>query len=141
MCRNVVLFTGTHWFLDESLPRLATIMRTPGGARVPDDLRALIQDRIVFGSEDPRLHPDFDTLLHLGSKLTHMENGIVDNWRLLNKSKLLHVVIKKLLHSLILMDFTNKLLIVKFDFETFFKVRFQIVEDIDVLDLKMLVFL
>ena len=59
MCRNVVLFTGTHWFLDDSLPRLATIMRTPGGARVPDDLRALIQDRIVLGSEDPRLHPEF----------------------------------------------------------------------------------
>ena len=31
LCKNVILFTGTHRYLDEDLPALLNIMRTPGG--------------------------------------------------------------------------------------------------------------
>ncbi len=39
MCKNVVLFTGSHRFLDEELPALLNIMSTPGGKAVPPQLR------------------------------------------------------------------------------------------------------
>ena len=60
MASDVVLFTGTHRFLDEDLPRLFEIMRTPGGARVPDDLRAKIRDRVQRGPKDPRMSMDYE---------------------------------------------------------------------------------
>ncbi|CAK0852500.1 unnamed protein product, partial [Prorocentrum cordatum] len=60
MASDVVLFTGTHRFLDEDLPRLFEIMRTPGGARVPDDLRAKIRDRVQLGPDDPRMSMDYE---------------------------------------------------------------------------------
>ena len=59
MCKNVVLFTGTHRFLDSNLPALLDIMRTPGGRRVPDALRAKVLAGIQAGPDDPRLSIDF----------------------------------------------------------------------------------
>ena len=59
VCENVVLFTGTHRFLDKDLPALLEIMRTPGGRPVPEALRRAVEARIVAGPEDPRLAPDF----------------------------------------------------------------------------------
>ena len=58
-CENVLLFTGSHRFLDKDLSRLFDIMRTKGGAVVPEDLRAKIRERIVSRSSDPRLKPDY----------------------------------------------------------------------------------
>ena len=58
MCKNVVLFTGTHRFLDSDLPALLDIMRAPGGRRVPDELRAKVVARIQAGPDDPRLGMD-----------------------------------------------------------------------------------
>ena len=45
-CQNVILFEGAHRFLDEDLPALLDIMRTPGGQPVPKYLRMKIADRI-----------------------------------------------------------------------------------------------
>jgi len=59
MCSNVVLFSGTHRFLDADLPALLEIMRTPGGKMVPADLRARIAQRIQAGPKDPRIQSDF----------------------------------------------------------------------------------
>ena len=59
VCENVVLFTGSHRFLDQDLPRLLEIMRTKGGAVVPEDLRQKITRRIVSGPADPRLDPAY----------------------------------------------------------------------------------
>ena len=58
ICENVVLFTGTHRFLDKDLPQLLEIMRTPGGAPVPQALRQKIEERIQAGPDDPRLSSD-----------------------------------------------------------------------------------
>ena len=58
-CEKVVLFTGSHRFLDKDLPRLLDIMRTKGGAVVPTDLRAKIRERIVSNYSDPRLKPAY----------------------------------------------------------------------------------
>jgi hypothetical protein len=58
-CQNVVLFTGTHRFLDDDLPALAKIMGTPGGCRVPDDLKARVLARVQVGPDDPRCRPDY----------------------------------------------------------------------------------
>ena len=55
ICENVVLFTGTHRFQDKDLPRLLEIMRTEGGAAVPEDLRAKIRAQVQAGPRDPRL--------------------------------------------------------------------------------------
>ncbi|CAK0803316.1 unnamed protein product [Prorocentrum cordatum] len=60
MASDVVVFTGTHRFLDEDLPLLFEVMRTPGGARVPDDLRAKIRDRVQRGPDDPRMSMDYE---------------------------------------------------------------------------------
>jgi hypothetical protein len=38
ICENVVLFIGSHRFLDSDLPQLLTIMRTKGGARLAREL-------------------------------------------------------------------------------------------------------
>ena len=59
ICENVVLFTGSHRFLDEDLPKLLEIMRTKGGAKVPQELRAKIVAQIVAGPGDPRLSPTY----------------------------------------------------------------------------------
>ncbi len=59
ICENVVLFTGTHRFLDKDLPQLLEIMRTPGGAPVPQALRQKIEERIQAGPDDHRLSPDY----------------------------------------------------------------------------------
>jgi len=59
ICENVVLFTGTHRFLDKDLPQLLEIMRKKGGALVPPELRARIRNRIQAGEGDPRLRPDY----------------------------------------------------------------------------------
>ena len=58
-CANVVLFTGSHRFLDKDLPKLLEIMRTKGGARVPDELRQKISERIVSSPSDTRLEPHY----------------------------------------------------------------------------------
>ena len=60
VCENVVLFHGTHRFLDKDLPRLFEIMRTEGGAPVPPELRERIRERLVAGESDPRLSPTFE---------------------------------------------------------------------------------
>ena len=60
MCQNVILFTGTHRFKDESLPKLLEIMRTRGGLELPSGLRKKIQERIVDDDGDWRLSPDFE---------------------------------------------------------------------------------
>jgi hypothetical protein len=59
MCKNVVLFTGTHRFLDTELPALLEIMQTPGGKAVPHALRKAVLGRIQAGPDDPRLGQDF----------------------------------------------------------------------------------
>jgi hypothetical protein len=60
MCKNVILFTGTHRFKDKALPQLLEIMRTPGGAPLPEALRSKIRQRIVETDDDPRLSRDFE---------------------------------------------------------------------------------
>ena len=59
MCSNVILFSGTHRFLDRELPSLLEIMRAPGGKKVPEDLRNRILERIQAGPQDPRIQEDF----------------------------------------------------------------------------------
>jgi len=59
MCANVILFSGTHRFLDTDLPQLLEIMRTPGGRKVPDPLRRRIAERIQAGPHDPRIQEAF----------------------------------------------------------------------------------
>ena len=59
ICDNVVIFKGTHRFLDDALPQLLDIMRTEGGVRVPDDLRALVRAQVQCGPNDPRLAPEY----------------------------------------------------------------------------------
>jgi len=59
ICRNVILFSGTHRFLDEDLPALLEIMRTPGGAVVPEGLKERVLARVQTSDDDPRLHEDF----------------------------------------------------------------------------------
>ena len=56
---EVVLFTGSYRFLGEELPALLRIMATPGGAPVPEDLRAKVLDRIQAGPGDPRVQTDY----------------------------------------------------------------------------------
>ena len=58
-CENVVLFTGTHRFLDSELPELLNIMRTPGGRPVPDDLKRKVAARVQAGERDPRYSVDY----------------------------------------------------------------------------------
>ena len=58
-CRNVVVFTGTQRFLDDDLPALLDIMRTPGGRVVPDDLKGRILAQVQAGPEDPRCKPEY----------------------------------------------------------------------------------
>ena len=55
----MILFTGTHRFLDEDLPALLEIMRTPGGAVVPRGLKSRVLARIQTGNDDPRLQESF----------------------------------------------------------------------------------
>ncbi len=59
-CQNTVVFNGTHRFLDEDLPRLLSIMRTPGGAKVPKDLKQRVVQQIQTGPQDPRLTSDYE---------------------------------------------------------------------------------
>ena len=59
MCSNVILFSGTHRFLDADLPALLEIMRTPGGRGVPEWLREKIARRIQAGPSDPRIQESF----------------------------------------------------------------------------------
>ena len=59
MCSNVVLFKGTHRFLDADLPALLEIMRTPGGKQVPPSLRKNIARQIQAGPGDPRIQEGF----------------------------------------------------------------------------------
>ena len=54
-CEHVVVFTGTHRFLDEDLPRLLEIMRTEGGSEVSAELKQRIESRVQAGPHDPRL--------------------------------------------------------------------------------------
>ena len=56
---DVVLFTGSHRFLDEELPELLGIMAKRGGDRVPDELRKKILDRVQAGPHDPRIQTNF----------------------------------------------------------------------------------
>ena len=56
---DVVLFTGSHRFVDKDLPKLLNIMATPGGAKVPNDLRERIMDRFQAGPGDPRIQIDY----------------------------------------------------------------------------------
>ena len=58
-CQNVVLFTGTHRFLDRDLPMLLNIMRTPGGRSVPVGLKEKIAARLQAGEQDPRYSKDY----------------------------------------------------------------------------------
>ena len=58
-CENVVLFTGTHRFLDQDLPQLLEHMRIPGGKKLPADLKQRVQDRIQAGAHDPRLSKQY----------------------------------------------------------------------------------
>ncbi|CAK0894177.1 unnamed protein product [Prorocentrum cordatum] len=58
MASDVVVFTGTRRFLDEDLPLLFEVMRTPDRARVLGDLRAKIRDRVQRGPDDPRMSMD-----------------------------------------------------------------------------------
>ena len=60
MCKNVILFTGTHRFKDNALPQLLEIMRTPGGATLPEALKLKIRERICETDADPRLSRDFE---------------------------------------------------------------------------------
>ena len=46
ICQNVVLFHGAHRFQDTNLPQLLEIMRTEGGASVPEALRASIRTQV-----------------------------------------------------------------------------------------------
>ena len=57
---DVVLFEGSHRFLDDELPALLQIMRTPGGAAVPEGLRQKILDRVQNGHTDPRIQVDYE---------------------------------------------------------------------------------
>ncbi len=59
MCRNVVLFNGTHRFLDKDLPKLLGIMRTKGGKWVPDELGGKIWQRIQAAPQDPHIREDY----------------------------------------------------------------------------------
>ena len=58
-CENVVVFTGTHRFLDEELPQLLEYMRIPGGKRLPVGLKQKVKDRIQAGPHDPRLSNEY----------------------------------------------------------------------------------
>lgn len=60
LAENVVLFKGSHRFLDTELPQLLEIMRTPGGARVPDDLRLKIRNQIITNTDDLRLDASYE---------------------------------------------------------------------------------
>ena len=57
--RNVILFRSSHRFLDDDLPMLLEIMRTPGGKRVPSALRAKILAQCQRGPSDHRLDEDY----------------------------------------------------------------------------------
>jgi hypothetical protein len=59
ICKNVILFTGTYRFLDNDLPALLDIMRTPGGRVVPTWLRDKVLARVVIGTKDPRLQMNY----------------------------------------------------------------------------------
>ena len=59
-CENVVVFSGTHRYLDTGLPRLLEIMKTRGGAPVPEWLRVRVEERLVTGPDDPRLMVDYE---------------------------------------------------------------------------------
>ena len=59
-CKNVILFTGTHRFLDADLPKLLETMGTPGGRTIPDELKKKILAREQAGPDDPRYRMDFD---------------------------------------------------------------------------------
>ena len=50
----MILFTGTYRFLDQDLPTLLNIMRTPGGRVVPEELRTRILAQVQAGPHDPR---------------------------------------------------------------------------------------
>ena len=56
---HVVLFQGSHRFLDKELPQLLEIMRTKGGSQVPEDLRRKIRKQLVVGGSAPRLDPSY----------------------------------------------------------------------------------
>ena len=56
--QNVILFSGSHRFLDKDLPKLLEIMRVKGGSVVPERLRKKIRERIIV-HDDPRLKTDY----------------------------------------------------------------------------------
>ena len=59
--QSVILFQGSHRFIKgDPLPQLLNIMRTIGGATVPNDLRALVVERIVRPSaQEVRTHRNY----------------------------------------------------------------------------------
>ena len=59
LLKNVILFRGTHRFLDTDLPKLLDIMRTPGGRAVPAELRTNILAQCQNGPHDPRVDEDY----------------------------------------------------------------------------------
>jgi len=57
---NCVEFQGTYRFKPKDpLLKLLQIMRTVGGARVPESLRRQVLSRVQLGSEDPRIKPTY----------------------------------------------------------------------------------
>ncbi len=90
VCENVVLFTGTHRFLDEDLPRLLEIMRTKGGAEVPEELRARIRERTLKGESDPRLSSTYEQEGQMGFFAYGARAAI--QWEQVARLQQLHVV-------------------------------------------------
>ena len=60
LCENVVLFNGSHRFLDDNLPKLLEIMRTKGGAKVPAELKAKVAKQIASQETDSRLSTNYE---------------------------------------------------------------------------------
>ena len=58
-CTNVVMFKGSHRFLDSDLLELLQIMATPSGRPVPADLKQRVLSRVQAGPDDPRYKLDY----------------------------------------------------------------------------------
>ena len=91
ICDNVVVFSGTHRFLDADLPALLQIMRTPGGAIVPDALRKKVKKQIVLSASDVRLSVDYEQRGRRGFFAFGAKAAI--QWEQVARLQQLHVVL------------------------------------------------
>ena len=92
--KDVVLFTGSHRFIDKDLPALLSIMAKPGGARVPEVLRGKIIDRIQKDPSDPRIQTDFKINDQKDSKAGFFAFGVhaAIQWDQVMRATQLHIL-------------------------------------------------